>query len=48
MKTKKAIKVGSVCLLTGFAVGFFKGVNSTDKLYSKAFLELAEKLPENE
>lgn len=47
-ENKKTIKVGSVCLLTGFAAGFFKGVYSTDKLYSKAFLELAEKLPENE
>lgn len=47
-ENKKAIKVGTVCLLTGLAIGFFKGVNSTDKLYSKAFLELVEKLPENE
>ena len=47
-ENKKAIKAGTVCLLTGFAVGFFKGVSSTDKLYSKAFLELVEKLPENE
>lgn len=47
-ENKKAIKVGTVCLLTGLAIGFFRGVNSTDKLYSKAFLELAEKLPENE
>lgn len=46
-ENKKAIKVGTVCLLTGFAFGFFKGVNSTDELYSKAFLELTEKLPEN-
>lgn len=47
-ENKKAIKVGTVCLLTGFAVGFFKGVNSTDKLYSKAFLELLEKLQDLE
>lgn len=47
-ENKKAIKVGTVCLLTGLAIGFFKGVNSTNKLYSKAFLELVEKLPENE
>lgn len=47
-ENKKTIKVGTVCLLTGLAIGFFKGVNSTDKLYSKAFLELVEKLPENE
>lgn len=47
-ENKKVIKVGTVCLLTGLAIGFFKGVNSTDKLYSKAFLELVEKLPENE
>ena len=45
-ENKKAIKVGTVCLLTGLAFGFFKGVNSTDKLYSKAFLELLEKLPD--
>ena len=44
-ENKKAIKVGTVCLLTGLAFGFFKGVNSADKLYSKAFLELAEKVP---
>ena len=47
-ENRKAIKVGTVCLLTGLAFGFIKGVSSTDKLYSKAFLELAEKLPENE
>lgn len=47
-ENKKAIKVGTVCLLTGLVFGFFKGVNSTDKLYSRAFLELLEKLQENE
>lgn len=46
-ENRKAIKVGTVCLLTGLAFGFIKGVNGTDKLYSKAFLELVEKLPEN-
>ena len=46
-ENRKAIKIGTVCLLTGWAFGFLKGVNSTDKLYSKAFLELLEKLPEN-
>lgn len=46
-ENRKTIKVGTVCLLTGLAFGFIKGVNGTDKLYSKAFLELVEKLPEN-
>lgn len=46
-KNRKAIKAGTVCLLTGIAIGYVKGVDYTDKLYSKAFLELLEKLPES-
>ena len=42
-ENKKVIKVGSICLLIGLAFG----INSTDKLYSKAFFELIEKLPES-
>ena len=47
-ENRKAIKIGTVCLLTGIGFGYIKGVNYADKLYLKAFLELLEKLQDLE